>query len=271
MGHVFISYSRSDKRLVHRLVSSLENAGFEVWIDREDVPGGARWAGEIVDAIEACVAVLVALSPRSVESDNVRKEMALAVGAKKLVLPVLIEQTTISGDAKYFLADLQQIDLVADFDTGLERLVNALQPIVRGELDSILADPDLTTEQKVRKWIEARARHKDPSELRFDQMTQRRQQADERRTAVQEEIDALQREENEWIADGARPASRTLQRVRARLQALKQERDALNHEIRMLLSEQGRLIEQRMRDSSKMADDLIGRYERLIDRILGKS
>lgn len=38
MGHIFVSYSRSDKNLTKELVAKLEAAGYSIWLDREDIP-----------------------------------------------------------------------------------------------------------------------------------------------------------------------------------------------------------------------------------------
>jgi TIR domain len=192
MGYVFLSYSSSDARLVQRLIESLNRAGHTVWVDRRRILGGAEWAGEIVDAIEGAAAVLVALSPGSMESDHVRKELALAVEAKKLIVPVWIERTAVSKKLRYYLADIQQIDLASDFDVGLAALLDALTPIVQGKLDSILSDPQLTTRKKIDAWIKARTQHKEPDEIRMDRLAEQIQELTNDRAAVDAEIEALE-------------------------------------------------------------------------------
>jgi TIR domain len=75
---IFISYSRHDSEFVDRLIHELERYGFDAWVDREDIRGGAAWGASISQAIRRCQAVIVVLSPRSAASDNVAKELSLA-------------------------------------------------------------------------------------------------------------------------------------------------------------------------------------------------
>ena len=130
MGHVFVSYARGDADIVQKVVRELDGARLGTWIDREDIPGGARWRTQIVDAIERATAVVIALSPRSVESDNVRKEIDLAENARKPIVPVFIRHAIIPNHMLYQLIGLQQIDLTADFALGVRQLVDALRRLV---------------------------------------------------------------------------------------------------------------------------------------------
>src|SRR5262245_56741152 len=127
MAHIFISYSRHDTQIIDRLVRELEAAAVEVWIDREDIQGGSKWRRQIVDAIEDADALLVALSPNAVESDNVRKELDIAEEAKKPVIPVEIRRVVIPKDMVYQLVGLQRIDLATSFDVGVKGLIQSVR------------------------------------------------------------------------------------------------------------------------------------------------
>jgi TPR repeat protein len=126
MGHIFVSYSRQDQDLVDKIVRVLAKAGAKVWIDREGIAGGLKWRRQIVEAIDAADAVLLALSPNAVKSDNVRKELDLGEEFKKTIFPVEMERTPIPKDLSYQLVGLQRIDLVTDFNAGARLLLNAL-------------------------------------------------------------------------------------------------------------------------------------------------
>lgn len=78
MSHVFLSYSRRDQAFVDRLIAELERAGLDVWIDRDDIPGGAAWEATISRAVRESAALVVVLSPAAAESDYVPKELSLA-------------------------------------------------------------------------------------------------------------------------------------------------------------------------------------------------
>jgi TPR repeat protein len=70
--------------------------------------------------------VLLALSPNSVQSDNVRKELDLTEEFKKTILPVEIQATAIPNDISYQIVGLQRINLYRDFEGGARQVLDAL-------------------------------------------------------------------------------------------------------------------------------------------------
>jgi hypothetical protein len=268
MGHVFLSYSSRDTHIVERLIASLSKAGYTVWVDRKRIRGGTEWPGEIVDAIEAAAAVLVALSPGAMESHHVSKELALAGSANKLIVPVWIERTAVSKKLKYYLADIQQVDLASDFDAGLDALLEALTPIVQGKLDSILTDPQLSTREKIDAWIKVRSEHKEPDAVRIERLGARIEELWNDRAGVDAEIAALEQEETQLaLKRGARGDSQR-RRVQQNLEAARERGSAIDRERRALLSEQVDLSTARNDKVLKLADDLTERYDRLVKNIL---
>src|SRR6266508_4932291 len=127
MSHVFISYSRKDSETVDQIVTRLEAENFTVWIDREDIHGGELWREAIVEAVDNAYAFVLMLSPYSVASNNVRKEVDLAEGAGKSLLPLLLAQAQLPARLRYQLAGIQWIEYFRDPDKKFIELVNVLQ------------------------------------------------------------------------------------------------------------------------------------------------
>jgi hypothetical protein len=124
MGHIFISYARADSGIVDQIVKKIESSGYQVWIDRGGIQPGAQWKKSIVEAIESADIVLVILSVNSVNSDNVRREIDIAVTANKQIMPISIEKVEIPSTLKYQLAGVQ----ILDFNTeGLRPLLLSLE------------------------------------------------------------------------------------------------------------------------------------------------
>jgi hypothetical protein len=123
--HIFFSYSRRDRESVDRVVEALGKAGYDVWIDRRGIVGSRLWRREIVIAIRDSKAFILALSPQSIASVNVRKELDLCDDYRKQVVPLLLAETTIPEEMKYQLAGVQQIDC-QDFGKGVEELCRTL-------------------------------------------------------------------------------------------------------------------------------------------------
>jgi Mrp family chromosome partitioning ATPase len=90
VGYVFVSYSHTDRAYIHHLVQYLRTQGVESWFDDRLVPGGDSFGPRIQAAIDDGSAVLVVLTPDSVASTGVRRELVYAESKKKPILPVLL-------------------------------------------------------------------------------------------------------------------------------------------------------------------------------------
>jgi C1A family cysteine protease len=99
-----------------------------VWVDRQNIVGGEPWRAAIIRAIAECDALVVVLSPHSVTSENVVKELSIAESRNRHIVPIVYRGCDVTPDMEYQLADLQRIDFSKmAFEDGLNRLVTALQ------------------------------------------------------------------------------------------------------------------------------------------------
>lgn len=103
---VFISYAREDRAHIKQLAASLENDGVDVWWDIE-TPPGKRFVDVIADALQSCDYVIVAWSPRSVDSDWVKREAATGLD-RDVLLPILLEPM---ADLPFLFRDLHACSL----------------------------------------------------------------------------------------------------------------------------------------------------------------
>ena len=127
MGHVFVSYSRQDRAIVDSIVNQLEEAGLDIWIDREDIQPGRQWRMQIVKAIDTADSFVIHLSPHAAQSVNVRKELDLAEDAPDpFVLPVMLENIQIPPEMRYHLAGTQRIEYYLDPEKKYQELENTL-------------------------------------------------------------------------------------------------------------------------------------------------
>jgi|GEM_PF-5823535 len=88
---IFISYSRRDLAHTDNLVLALEKAGFEVLIDRRDLPYGEEWQKELAYFIGESDIVLWLVSRASVESKWVRWELGEVGRLGKRLVTVKID------------------------------------------------------------------------------------------------------------------------------------------------------------------------------------
>ncbi len=128
---VFISYSRKDSEHALSLAERLRAEGIQVWIDQHGIIGAEQWATEIVEGIKGCSTFILLISPDSVASENVLRELSLANESRKRILPVEIQTIELPSSFMYPLAGLQRVK-IGDFEAiirahrhGVERVSQA--------------------------------------------------------------------------------------------------------------------------------------------------
>jgi TolB-like protein len=143
-AEVFISYASKDQERILDLVERLDATGVSVWIDQMSIEGATMWSQEIVEAIDVCKVLILAISPNSSESENVVKEVALASERRKKILPVCLEMSSIPKSMEYQLAGIQRVEYFAgEEDQGLQAMVRALAKLsvtVSSEASTAAAD-----------------------------------------------------------------------------------------------------------------------------------
>lgn len=105
MAHVFISYAHTDTEYARKLADHLISNGFDVWID-DRIDFGSRWVRSIFEALEACAAFIVIMTPKAYESEFVEKEYLHAGNLDKPTFPLLLE-----GRAFPYFVGIQYYDV----------------------------------------------------------------------------------------------------------------------------------------------------------------
>ena len=109
------------------LVERLRGAGVSVWIDQMGIEGATMWSQEIVEAIDGCKVLILAISQRSTASENVVKELALASERRKKILPVCLDSSGIPKSMEYQLAGIQRVEYVeGEEEQGLLAMIRSL-------------------------------------------------------------------------------------------------------------------------------------------------
>ncbi len=121
MSDIFISYSSKDREQAEQLTELLASAGLSVWIDQSGIEAASSWSEEIVNALDGCKAFIVMLSPHSIESKNVVREVALAFEKNKKILPLDLEPVSLPASMQYHLAGLQRTSM-----TNIDAVIRAL-------------------------------------------------------------------------------------------------------------------------------------------------
>ena len=124
MTNIFISHSNQDNDATLFIVAALRRADYGVWVDFENIRGGAEWLCEIEAGIERCDAVVLVLSAASRQSTWVERECLYAYQLRKPVITALTADVLIP----LHLINIQYCDL-RDRRSGLAKLLEALAAI----------------------------------------------------------------------------------------------------------------------------------------------
>jgi hypothetical protein len=127
---IFLSHTSEDKTFVYRLKAALNKRGVnDVWVDEAEIMVGDSLIKKIEDAITKARYFGVILSPRSVRSRWVKKELEVAMtmelkGDSVIVLPLLLEKC----DIPPFLEGKVYADFTSPeaFAESLEKLLRRL-------------------------------------------------------------------------------------------------------------------------------------------------
>ena len=137
---VFISYSSNDQDKVVKLADKLRTAGVSIWVDESGIGAATLWSKEIAGAIKGCKVLVLMVTPNSVTSKNVVKEVSLAAEQNKQILPVILEPTQIPEALEYHLAGIQHLDVSGmSAPESAEEILPALQRLLGLESEEVNA------------------------------------------------------------------------------------------------------------------------------------
>jgi hypothetical protein len=124
MPNLFISHSSHDKNFVNRLASDLKNYNIGVWIDSWEINVGDSIFEKIETGLQENDYLGIVLSPTSIKSNWVRKELSVAL-MKELrnksikILPILLKTCEIPA----LISDKKYADFRESYEKGLNGLL----------------------------------------------------------------------------------------------------------------------------------------------------
>ena len=125
---LFISYSGKDRSFAVKLARDLKRRGVKVWIDLWEIKVGDSIVAKISDAIQGNDYLAVVLTPASVKSNWVQKELAVGL-IKELeeksvaVLPLLAKKCKIPP----LIRDKKYANFLINYNRGLRELIERLK------------------------------------------------------------------------------------------------------------------------------------------------
>jgi TIR domain len=134
---VFVSHSSQDKQFVAKLAVDLIGRGIPVWLDTWEMEIGDKLNDRIFEGIDDSTVLIIALSPASIQSQWVGKELKAALTkeaklGRKVLMPIKIAPCTTPRP----IADRVYADFSQNYLRGLESLEKAIRRLV-GDLPAI--------------------------------------------------------------------------------------------------------------------------------------
>lgn len=125
MREVFLSHASKDVKQARRLRNALVKAGIPVWFSPHHIRGAQEWQDEIGSALERCGWFMVMLTPASVKSMWVKRELNYALNERRYrerIIPLVLKKCDVRG-LSWTLPQFQMIDFTKDFGWGCEELL----------------------------------------------------------------------------------------------------------------------------------------------------
>jgi TIR domain len=129
---IFISYASKDRKIAETICQALESRGLQCWIAGRDVAGGDNYQAAIVHAIRKARIMVLVFTENANNSDEIKKEIALAGRSSLVVIPIRIEDVLPNDALDYELTTRQWIDFFGDWERAIDTLCRRASEIVRG-------------------------------------------------------------------------------------------------------------------------------------------
>jgi hypothetical protein len=110
---VFISHSAQDKNVAEKICAALEQNGIPCWVAPRDVRPGKSFPGEITRAIQQTKVMLLIFSRHSNSSEQVLREVQLAVDCRVPIVRLRLEDIPLSDDLRYYLSTPHWLDAIS--------------------------------------------------------------------------------------------------------------------------------------------------------------
>ncbi len=128
---VFISHSTKNQAMAELVLEAIEAQGIGCWIAPRDIPGGATWAGSIMEAIQTSRLMILIFSADAQVSQHVVREVERAVHHGIPILPVRVDETTPHNEMEYFLGPHQWMNAISPpFESHLHDVVHRAKALL---------------------------------------------------------------------------------------------------------------------------------------------
>ena len=156
---VFISHSAQDKAVADAVCAAFEEDAIRCWVAPRDVRPGRSFPGEITRAIQQSKVMVLIFSRHSNNSEQVLREVQLAVDSHLPIVRLRIEDVTLSDDLRYYLSTPHWLDALTQ---PLSKHVPPLVAAIKELLNQSTHDAE-TTGAGLQPLAEVAVKHRAPA------------------------------------------------------------------------------------------------------------
>ena len=124
-NEVFLSHASQDSVFVAPLAETLRRQSVPVWYSQTNILGAQQWHDEIGSALSRCDWFALVLSPNSVASMWVKRELLFVLQQKRYenkIVPILYQPCDVS-QLSWTLPAFQIVNFTSDLDEGYRALM----------------------------------------------------------------------------------------------------------------------------------------------------
>ena len=107
---IFISYSAKDEDLASAIYAFLNSSRIKALKAPDDIDPGSNWAAAITGMIEGCTHMVLVWTSNSMASQEVSKELTLAMQCGAVIIPFRSEDLAPEGAWRYHLSQVQWLE-----------------------------------------------------------------------------------------------------------------------------------------------------------------
>jgi TIR domain len=144
---VFVSHSAQDKNIAETICGALEKSGIRCWVAPRDVRPGKSFPGEITRAIQQSKVMLLIFSRHSNSSEQVLREVQLALDCRVPIVRLRMEDIPLSDDLRYYLSTPHWLDaLTHPLSKHIPPVVAAVKELLGPGPEEIAGSPPSATQ-----------------------------------------------------------------------------------------------------------------------------
>lgn len=144
---VFLSHASLDYPTADEIRDRLRELGIESFLSELDIVVGTAWPTDILEKVQACEALVVVVTPRSVSSSWVSAECGIALAAGKKVFPLckLVDPNDLPDIIKSTNLQIRSIETSQDVESAVRNVARQLNVdptdyrLTWDDLDAILS------------------------------------------------------------------------------------------------------------------------------------